>query len=218
MNQVLSEIKSIPGIVGGFLFDSIQGVQLSNLPPVFKEANLNKIGTVLDKMYTMSQSGLTDIADLFLYYEESTLIIRKIGKTSYFIIISDPSLNMSLLTMSMNMHSDELKATGSGFDEANDNNEIISVESEQQAEAPSAKEIMANSVVADELAEMEAALCSIVGPMAKMVFEEVVQEWLQSQEPSQTTLPALVKAVTKEINDPDKEKSYLEMISPITSE
>ena len=65
MNEVLSEIKSIPGIVGGFFFDSLQGVQLSDLPPMFKEANLTEIGSLLSKMYAMNQSDPMDISDNF---------------------------------------------------------------------------------------------------------------------------------------------------------
>ncbi len=217
MNTVLNEIKSIPGIVGGFFFDATQGVQFSDLPPIFKDENLNKIGKVLDKMYGMSQSGLTNISDLFLYYEESTIIIRQIGKTSYLVVISDPQLNQNLLIMTMNMNEDELKAMGKKFDEANEKNIMLSpaVEAvEPPVETVSAEDIIKNSPVSDQLQNMETALFKIVGPMAKIIFREAVQEWLQSQDPSESSIPMLLDILSKEINDPEKEQQYADLISP----
>lgn len=217
MNTVLNEIKSIPGIVGGFFFDATQGVQFSNLPPIFKDENLDKIGKVLDKMYGMSQSGLTNISDLFLYYDESTIIIRKIGKTSYLVVISAPQLNQNLLIMNMNMNEDALKAMGLKFDEANEKNIMLSpaVEAvEPPVETVSAEDIINNSFVSDQLQDMETALFKIVGPMAKIIFREAVQEWIQSQNPSESSIPMLLDILSKEINDPEKEQQYADLISP----
>lgn len=214
MNTVLNELKSIPGIVGGFFFDAVQGVQFSNLPPVFKDENLKKIGKVLDKMYGMSQSGLTDISDLFLYYEESTLIIRQIGKTSYLVVISDPNLNQNLLIMTMNMNGDALKAMGLEFDGANENNIPLSPASKTPVETVSAEEIINNSPVADQLQGMQTALFKIVGPMAKIIFKETVEEWIQSQNPIESSIPILLDLLLKEINDSEKEQQYVNMITP----
>ena len=214
MNKVLDEIKSIPGIVGGFLFDTVQGVKYSNLPPIFKDANLHKIGDVLDKMYVMSQSGLTDILDFFLYYEESTIITRQIGKTSYLVVISDPQLNQNLLIMTMNMNEEDLKLMGVKFDNANENNVTLSSAGEAPVETVSAEEVIKNSPAATQLQEMQTALFKIVGPMAKIIFKEVVEEWVQSQEPDEASIPLLLNLLLKEINDPEKEQQYVDMITP----
>jgi hypothetical protein len=214
MNKVLSEIKSIPGIIGGFFFDTTQGIKTCNLPPVFKEDNLNKIGIVLDKMYKMSDSGLKDISDLFLYYEESTIIMRAIGKTSSLIILSDPSLNQNLLTMSMNMLADELNKIGNKFDDANENKEEIAEDISPIVKNLSEEEVINNSPMAPQLQGMQAALLKILGPMAKIIFKEAVRDWIQSEEPSYASIPVLVEILTDEINDPEKEKKYFELISP----
>ncbi|MCP4720573.1 MAG: hypothetical protein GY860_14045 [Desulfobacteraceae bacterium] len=213
MNKVLNEIKSIPGIIGGFFFDSIQGIKTSSLPPVFKEENLNKIGTVLDKMYMMSNQGLKDISDLCLYYEESTIIMRRIGKTSSFIILCDPSLNQNLLTMSMNMLADEFKIIGTKFENANENKEEI-VEVSTPMENLSEEEVINNSPVSGQLQGMQTALLKILGPMATIIFKEAVRDWIKSEAPSETSIPILLEILANEINDPEKEEKYLTLISP----
>ena len=214
MNKVLSEIESIPGIIGGFFFDSIQGIKASNLPPVFKKENLHKIGNVLDKMYMMSNPGLKDVSDLSLYYEESTIILRRIGKTTSFIVLSDPSLNQNLLIMSMNMMADEFKIINANFENANENKEEIVENVSIVMESLSEEEVINNSPVSVQLQGMQTALLKILGPMATIIFKEAVRDWIQSEEPSGSSIPVLLEILTNEINDPEKEEKYLTLISP----
>ncbi len=213
MDNVLSEIKSIPGIIGGFFYDSIQGVKGSNLSAIFKEENLNKIGKVLDKMYEMSESGVTDISELFLFYEESTLCLRKIGKTSSLIIISDPSLNQNLLLMSLNMHAEELKKISLKFNDVNENEEQIATDASPALEKISEEDVINNSSVAAELQEMQTALLKVIGPIAKILFKDAVRDLIQLQDPSKAPLPGLLKILINEINDPEKVQNYEEMVA-----
>lgn len=214
MNEVLNEIKSIPGIIGGFFFDAIQGIQASNLPPVFKKDNLNKIGQVLDKMYMMSKSGIDDISDIFLHYEESTIVVRRIGKTSALIVISDPSFNQNLLIMSMNMVAEKLKTISDTFDNANENNGNTHGNFHTALTNLSEKEVIADSPVSERLQGMQEGLIKIMGPMATIIFKEAVRDWIRLKDPSESTLPVLLEILSGEINDPEKEKKYLGIISP----
>ena len=61
---------------------------------------------------------------------------------------------------------------------------------------------------------MQAALFKITGPMARILFQDAVREWIKSWEQSESSLPALIEILTREINDPDKEQQYVKMISP----
>ena len=149
MNTVLDEIKTIPGIIGGFVFGVTHGIQMNNLPPVFKETNLNKIGKVLDKIYRSSKAGSPDITELSLYYEESTIIVRPLGKTAYLIIMSEPSLNQNLITMSMNMVADEIIQMGETLDSAAEN--LDSNTQTQSGKEISAEEIINNSPLSEQI-------------------------------------------------------------------
>jgi hypothetical protein len=212
MNTVLDEIKTIPGIIGGFVFGVTCGIQMNNLPPVFKDANLNKIGKVLDKIYRSSKAGSPDITELSLYYEESTIIVRPLGKTAYLIIMSEPSLNQNLITMSMNMVADEIIQMGETLDRAAENKD--SNAQTQPVKEISTEEIINNSPLSEQLCGMQTALLKIVGPMAKIIFKDAINAWIGSNNPSESALPLLVEILLNEINNSEREEKYLKMIAP----
>ena len=212
MNTVLDEIKTIPGIIGGFVFGVTHGIQMNNLPPVFKETNLNKIGKVLDKIYRSSKVGSPDITELSLYYEESTIIVRPLGKTAYLIIMSEPSLNQNLITMSMNMVADEIIQMGETLDSAAEN--LDSNTQTQPVKEISAEEIINNSPLSEQLCGMQTALLKIIGPMAKIIFKDAINAWIGSNNPSESSLPRLVEILLNEINNSEREEKYLKMIAP----
>ncbi len=226
MNKVLNEIKSIPGVTGGFFFDSITGVKTRDVPPIFKTENLAKIASVLDKMYAVSYTGLKNISDICLYYEESTIIMRRIGKTSSLIILCDPSFNQHLLTMSINMLAGDLDRIGIALEKSENQTEtnadnIVhglaipgdSAEFAESHENVSEDELINNSPISEQLQGMQNALFEIIGPMAELIFKDAVRDWIKSVEPSETSFHVLVKLLTNEINDPENENKYLELIS-----
>ena len=212
MNTVLDEIKTIPGIIGGFVFGVTHGIQMNNLPPVFKETNLNKIGKVLDKIYRSSKAGSPDITELSLYYEESTIIVRPLGKTAYLVIMSEPSLNQNLITMSMNMVADEIIQMGETLDSAAEN--LDSNTQTQSGKEISAEEIINNSPLSEQLCGMQTSLLKIIGPMAKIIFKDAINAWIGSNNPSESSLPRLVEILLNEINNSEREEKYLKMIAP----
>ncbi|MBU1013797.1 MAG: hypothetical protein KKG99_12395 [Bacteroidetes bacterium] len=213
MNTVLDEIKTIPGIIGGFVFGVTHGIQMNNLPPVFKEDNLNKIGKVIDKIYRSSKAGSPDITELSLYYEESTIIVRPLGKTSYLIIMSEPSLNQNLITMSMSMVADEIIQMGETFDRAAENRDS-NTQAQPVKKEISIEEIINNSPISEQLSGMQAALLKIVGPMAKIIFKDAIKAWIGSNDPSESSLPRLVEILLNEINNSEREEKYINLIAP----
>ena len=87
MKQVIEELKAIPGVVGGCIFDSRKGIIANNLPPIFKEAKLSNIGKLLSKMYASGKNNFSDITEISLYYEESVVIVREASANMFLIAI-----------------------------------------------------------------------------------------------------------------------------------
>ena len=76
------------------------------------------------------------------------------------------------------------------------------------------EELMTASPVAPRLQQMQAALYKTVGPLAKIIFRDAVKKWAESGNITSLRLPLLSRILAKEINDPEKEKAYLEIMSP----
>lgn len=51
MNQILDELKSIPGVVGACVYSPRAGLKISNLPGIFKPERLAAVGKHLSKLY-----------------------------------------------------------------------------------------------------------------------------------------------------------------------
>ena len=212
MKQVLEEVKAIPGVVGGFVFNSRKGVAANNLPPVFKEAKLVNIGKMLSKMYLSGKTNFSDITEISLYYEESVVIIREAAPDLFLIVISDPSVNLNLLTMSLNLIMDDFN-TLTELDM-----EPIQGAKTGSGAAPkkivTAEEVLQSAPLGNDLNSMRAALAKVMGPMAKIIFTDALNEWLQSNMPSYAELGRLVAILEREINDSDKSAYYRELILP----
>ena len=188
---------------------------MNNLPPVFKDANLKKVGSVIDKIYQSTNLASENVTELVLYYAESTIMARLIGETAYLIVLCDPSLNQNLLTMTINMIADKIKLIAENMD-------ILQGGSDPSVNAgptgllnPEKSDGILNvSHMSSQLRGMQAALLKIMGPMSKIIFKEAVETWSGMGEPSISTLPDLVEILLNEINDSEKEAKYLKMITP----
>jgi hypothetical protein len=214
-NSVLDEIKSIPGILGGFVYSLNHGVRMNNLPPVFREDNLNKAGSVIDKIYHSTNTASDNITELALYYAESTIMARPIGEHVYLIVVCDPSLNRNLLTMTINMIAGRLKRVAENLDTMPDNKEIsVGPGTDNVSQPGKSDDILNSGRMSVQFEGMQTALLKIMGPMSKIIFSEAVDTWAGMGEPSVSTLPELVKILLNEINDDEKESKYLKMIAP----
>ncbi|WP_022665837.1 DUF4388 domain-containing protein [Desulfospira joergensenii] len=75
------------------------------------------------------------------------------------------------------------------------------------------EEMLSRGPLSERLQEMQAALYKTAGPMAKILFRDAVREWIRVEDPSESSLPALIEIVVRGINDPDKKQIYMKMIS-----
>jgi hypothetical protein len=209
MNQVLEDIKAIPGVVGGFIFNARSGIAANNLPPVFRETKLITIGKAGSKMYASGKSSFSDVTEISLYYEESIVIVREIADGLFLVMICDPSLNINLLNMSVKLIMDEFKVPAAGDVQAAGNKEASVQEKKVTVE-----ELLQGGPLADALNGMRTSLAKVLGPMAKIIFIDAVNVWLKDNKPSFSTLGNLVEVLNKEISDPQKINFYKQQILP----
>jgi hypothetical protein len=208
MNAALEEIKTIPGVLGGLLYHPQKGVLESDLPAVFKEPKLLKMGRILVKMYSSGRSNFSDLSELSIYYEESLVIIRELKDAVFLIIVGAPDLNMNLLTMTLNLLMEEL-----------DSHSAPSAPPPSRARAkpkqgPLADALLERGPMAESLKAMQSELAKVVGPMSKIIFMDALNRWIDSTTPSPGTYPALVDILADEIDDPEKMAYYQQLIAP----
>ena len=220
MEHVLNEFKSVQGVMGAYIYNARGHVLANNLPTIFKEAMLLNIGKVLAKLYSAGGLTFPDISDVFLSYEESIVIVREITDKSYLIILSEPSLNVNLVTLTMNLIKDELKeAIGNASSAPTPRPAALSqpiiAEGSPKERKTTANMLIENGSLAAPLQGMQAALAKVMGPMAKIVFVESVEKWQDICLPSFKNLPKLMEILALEISDPEKVGRYEELVRSI---
>lgn len=202
MIHLIDELKVIPGVIGACIYSSQGGLQVTNLPAIFKPERLAVIGKQLTKLYSAGNMSFDDLANLVLHYDESVIVARELEKSTLVFVVCDPSFNHNLLTMSLNLLEEEYRLGGYTAPAA----------PAAPAAAPQGEQ---NARLDDLLDEMKAALAKVLGPMAEFVFDEAVESWSDQGGASLARIDALLDLLGEEIGDQEKADTFRENISPL---
>ena len=205
MQQLIDELKAIPGMVGACIYSSRDGLQQTNLPGIFKVDRLDVVGKHLSKLYSAGRMSFDDLTDVSLHYDESVVVARELQKGLLIFAICDPSFNHNLLTMSFNLLQEEFR------------NGSYDSEEVSPPEPSSAVSVVPSAATFDPrqlglLEDMKGKLGRILGPMAGFIFEEAVDTW-ERQGAAVEKIEALLALLDKEIADEDKSLAYRQLIA-----
>jgi hypothetical protein len=81
------------------------------------------------------------------------------------------------------------------------------------AAAPGADELLADATLAAPLATMQELLGKILGPMARIVFRDALDEWGQKHKPTPANLTQLVDIIGREIGDTARARAYRQLLT-----
>ena len=206
MLHLIDELKVIPGVMGACIVNSQTGVQVTNLPALFRVERLALVGKHLLKIYAAGRMSFDDLTDITLNYDESVVVARELEKNTLIFAICDPTFNQNLLSMSFNLLHEEFKL-GNFTEVAAEPVTTVA------APEPSAPPPVESKISQDLLAEMKGALGKILGPMAGFIFDEVMDNWLEQGPPDASRIEELIDQLNQEINDQDKIDKYRQLIS-----
>lgn len=205
MLHLIDELKVIPGVMGACIVNSQTGVQVSNLPALFRVERLVLVGKHLLKIYAAGRMSFDDLTDITLNYDESVVVARELEKNLLIFAICDPTFNQNLLTMSLNLLHEEFKL--GNFTE-------VEAETVTTVAAPAPPSPAVELKISQELlTEMKGALGKILGPMAGFIFDEVMDNWMEQGIPDSSRIEELIDQLNQEIDDQDKIDKYRQLIS-----
>jgi predicted regulator of Ras-like GTPase activity (Roadblock/LC7/MglB family) len=245
MQQLIDDLKSIPGVIGAYVYHPNGGLRANNLPPLFKNERITETAKSMVKITAAGRHNFHDLSDIFLSFEESSILCRQLAGSNFVIAVCDPDINFNVLSMSLNLVMEEV------------NSRIVAQQfampEKPAATAPTAPEPKASAAQPDPVYQYRGTyytnpqpdepppvnapaappagatpapalpmaplleglahvLTKFLGPMAKIVLDDAVENWSQGRTPSANELPALIDTLCREIDDPDKEKSFRQMV------
>jgi len=212
MQQLTKDLKSIPGVIGASVYRSKQGIVANTLPTSFKQDQLLDIAKLLVKINAAGRLNFPDLGEVLLSFDESVVLCRQLNSQDFLIAICEPSINMNLLAMSMNLAIEEL-----GQGELPTSAKAADARSNSSSPAPttptvSRKTLRTSPPLATPLQVMEELLNNVMGPMAAIVFEDALDIWIKSVVPAPATLPKLLEIICQEFGDDEKARIYRDLV------
>lgn len=202
MQQIINDLKSIPGVIGAFGYRAKQGILCNNLPSLFKPERLTEIAKNLTKITTAGRLGFPDLAEVLISFEESVLLCRPLGVSDFLITLCDPSINMNLLGLSLNLALEDFDPDAGG----------ASPPAAGAAPPVDPEQLRQSGPLAKPLQGMAQMLAKVMGPMAGLIFDEALATWATGQVPTQAGLPTLLDALCREIDDPEKSERFRQLV------
>ncbi len=221
MDSLLQEINMLPSVLGCFVYNGEQQIAGSKMPPIFKENNINAIGSLLSRIIQMGGMAELTFTDIEIKYNESLIVITPMTKGSLLVIICEPSANKSLINMTTGMLSRDIEAamaqgaTGAPISSTAPAPPQKPPQAVQQAAPPQEAEI--DAALAPVLEQVKDALALAIGPIAAPVMKDTIEIWAQQGTPSKATLPSLAKLLCEEINDDELEEEFMAELKNISS-
>jgi len=206
MNRIFEEIKAVPGVLGVFALHAKKGILQSAVPPLFKAEKLLEVSRQLLKIYTVTRMNLKAMQDISLHFDGSVLVLRQISDLLFLVVIGEPQVNTNMLSMSLSLAAEDLPADLPTA--------AAPVPPPAANAARSLEEIRNSGTLTAPLRKVEEVLSQVMGPVAGLILEESLEEWLRSGSASFEGLPKLVTILNRELADPEKVREFQDLLGP----
>lgn len=202
MEEILSELKITPGVLGGFFIHRKNGVLCADLPSVYQDLNLNDMGRQLSKIYAARRLNFPEVHDIGLYFAEAVMISRAIDEQFFLVLLCDQDVNSSTLSVSMHLaieeHDDELSLAAAGQLADGLSGGAQQLSSQQVLDGP----------LKQPLEKIQRTLIEMMGPMAELLYEESLERWVASGRIREELLPEFIELIAREMPDDRKATAF----------
>lgn len=238
MQQALSDLRLISGVIGSFVFDPRKGILASDVPAGFKKDKLGQAGRMVSRSITAGRTGFSEMKDLVFNFNEMFLLVREIRPGVILVVMGENSLNVNLLAMSLNLATEDLAALADLPPEEGEAPPVappapapahVPAPAPVAAPAPTpaappppppqaSRNWTVDMIKEDKnygpvLAELKAALAKVMGPMAGIILDDSLKAWIAASEPSAKGIPALVDIICKDIGDLDRSQKFKSLLA-----
>ena len=211
MEEVLKQIKTVPGTLGCMVYD-VHGHLVSHVfPSIFDKKVLSATVT------TMSQNlpGLKELTGgvrmVDFRFQRGRVVVKPVVG-GCLVILCEVSVNLQLLLITLNL---AIKQVEKILATATPAHQQAATEPRASSSGSTAspQDLIEKGPMALSLQGMQTTLSKFMGPMAHVIFLECVEKWQQDHQPVKAALPQLIDIVVVEIGDPAKMSDYRQRVS-----
>lgn len=202
LQEIISELKMMPDVHGGFFFHRKNGILYKDVTPMYEDSVLNDMGRQFTKMYAARRLNFPDVRDINLYFTESAMISRAIDEQLFLVLLCDQNVNSGTLSVSLRLaiedHGAELALAAEGSVAYGLTGGDQKLSSQQALAGP----------LKQPLDKIQHVLFDLMGPMAELVYEESLEKWMASGRIGEDLLPEFIELIASELPDVKKAKDF----------
>ncbi|MBU0498622.1 MAG: hypothetical protein KJ558_04960 [Gammaproteobacteria bacterium] len=204
MEAILKDLEQLAGVQHGCIYHNGE-IQATTFPHVL-DANLASMGRMLDQIFNGVESIGRTHNEIYFELDENYLVGYRIDRSFIITLLTGKDINFSLVHISVRSAAAQLK-----MEDARPQKAAKAAPPPPTAAVAVAKQL---STEIDEglkplLRAILSALTHRLGPAAKIVFQERLDEWKFSCEPKATNLGRLIQMLAEEIADKEEKVSFI---------
>jgi hypothetical protein len=217
MDELLQEIKMLPGVKGVFVYIGHPDIIFSDVPDGYDHATLKQIEVSVERIFKMNAPCNLSVNSVEMLFNDTMLLIKHVGKDSGIVALCEPKANFALINMTSNMLVSELsqaaqKAQGNPA-------EAMKAPSARKAGAPikDFSQAKQEEPLKGAIPVYQDALAKAIGPIAEMIVQETIEKWFEAGDCTKDRFGELVDMFCIEIGDANLEKEFCSDVAKLAS-
>ena len=206
MDELLQEIKILPGVAGVFVAVDKPDILFSYVPDGYDHETLKQMGGALQRIIRMNASCQLSVNSVEMRFPDAMVLVKHICDGALLVMLCETEANFSLINMTSNMLLGELAL---GVEKVRADPDAAQREiSAKKAGSVDFAQAQNEEPLKSAIPVFQDALARAIGPIAAMLVKEIVGKWLQAGACSQERFPDLVNLFCQEIGDAPLEKEF----------
>jgi hypothetical protein len=206
MDELLQELKMLPGVLGVFVSVDKPDIIFSIVPAGYDHETLTLMGVSLQRIFKMNASCRLTVNSVEMRFPDAMVLVKHIRDGSLLVILCETEANFSLINMTSNMLLGELAL---GVEKVRANPDAArQATSAKKAGSMDFAQAQQEEPMKSALPVFQEALARAIGPIAAMLVKEIVGKWLSGGACAKERFPELVDLFCQEIGDAALEKKF----------
>jgi hypothetical protein len=213
MQNLLSEVSALPGVVGTCIFDKKDGVLCGETREQLADGLQETVGQHLVRLFQLGAMSGLDIRTAQFFFDRYVVIGLPFQASSVLIALCDPRADCpavadAAVRLAVNMG-------GVPLDPADFSVEEPPAEEIKVEEAAPPDNGLFPAQLQAMLCRIEQALAGAIGPVAGMVMQDYIDRWRQGGPAIPARIAELTDLLVEEIGDPEAAQDFVAKIERI---
>lgn len=205
MEEILRDLEQLAGVEHGCIYHNGE-IQATTFPQVLN-ASLATVGRILDQVFNGVESIGRTHNEIYFELDENYLIGYRIDRKFIITLLTGKNINFSLMHISVRSAAAQLKLEAAR--PRKPAAVATAAAATAAAPAPGPRQAEIDESLKPALRAILSALTHRLGPAARIVFHERMEEWKLSHEPTASNLGHLIRLLSQEISDEGEKSSFV---------